>query len=745
MTDEHTIEDLKAQASKLQSSLENSKEILKPIEDEEVKFNSELYQVQQAYKEQMEILQKRKNEIAKKKYEASVALNAEKQTLASIQLQIKHLEDEALKKKMAEEAAAKEAAERKALSHEFDKATSGALWREWAKDHQISAGHKITRDRYVILADPMGLGKTLSSIITADMSEKLTKTAHPDFPILGEEKEVYVPLHYAWTEKAEQAFLNAEWPFTLSKFAHVTSVVAGEKTTGYLDYDLKNKLLDEGYTTKVEPHYETQVVNAITRPVGRKVLYFCPAPLLRNVLEEWRRWAPHRNATYVGNMSKAERNFVFDTLGDLQEYVIIVNYEAWRRDKALLDRLAHCRFDTVIIDEAHNIKDMTTSAYKGVEQVIFETKPEYIIPMTGTPILNRPQELFPMLHLINPTEFNNERDFLWNYCEEYYIEGSNSPKWKFKAGGLDLLTKKIHKNLLRRTKEQAGIVLPEKTIIYHELDRDDETYAEQAKARQHMKDYATIVIDEKAGKALQATVMIALITRLRQIETWPAGIIQYDTYTDPITGSVKKRIDPHTGQPIIKLQLDVEESQKLDYIIRWDKESEEWEGLIPDSVEDERMVVFSQFKAPLQELKRRVEASGRKAVILDGSTPTNLREEIRLDFDRKHTPNREKAKWDVLLANYKAGGVGLNLTCATNMIICDSEWNPGKRDQAFDRIHRIGQTENVTIQVVLIKDTIDKWLEDLMQAKDSVVSGFDNAVQSITANDLKNALDSGLI
>ncbi len=257
-----------------------------------------------------------------------------------------------------------------------------------------------------------------------------------------------------------------------------------------------------------------------------------------------------------------------------------------------------------------------------------------------------------------------------------------------------------------------------------------------------MKEYATIIIDEKAGKALQATVIIAMITRLRQIETWPAGIIQYDTYTDPITGNRVTRRDPNTGEKIIKLQLDVEESQKLDYIIRY--EGDEWEGLIPDSVEDERMVVFSQFKAPLQELKSRIERSGRTAVVLDGSTPDKIREEIRLDFDRRHTPDRSKAKWDILLANYKAGGVGLNLTCATNMIVCDSEWNPGKRDQAFDRIHRIGQTENVTIQVVTVKNTIDKWLNDIMEQKDAVVGGFETAVTSIMG-DLKEALDSGLI
>ena len=217
-----------------------------------------------------------------------------------------------------------------------------------------------------------------------------------------------------------------------------------------------------------------------------------------------------------------------------------------------------------------------------------------------------------------------------------------------------------------------------------------------------------------------ATAIIALITRLRQIETWPAGI---------------KQIDPKTKE--VLLQLDVEESQKVDYIIR--KEDGEWEGLIPDTVEDERIVVFSQFKAPLHELKRRIEAAGYRAVILDGDTSRELRDEIRHDFDRSVTPNRANSKWDVLLANYKAAGVGLNLTNATQLITLDEEWNPGKREQAWDRIHRIGQTQNVTINVVRTKDTIDEWLAAIIDEKNKLVEGFEQTMMDV--DDFKKFLE----
>lgn len=693
-----------------------------------------------------------------KKNAAIIAQQEADRKRRELEAEARRLEQEiADAKRKAEEEAAAEIARQQAtmqiaeLDKRFDLGTMGAPWREWAKDHQLFAGKTIARQRRVLLADAMGLGKTLSATIVSEMAQAVTKEASPDFPILGEEREVYVPQKVVWTQKGYDAALKNEWPFggqtklsdQLVKTQGPTPFddpsmrlgMNGLKVgaqIGYIEYDLKSKLLAEGYIERTEAYYEKKIFNSITRPVGRKILYFCPAALLRNVLEEYRRWTPHRNVTYIGAMSKAERQFALQFLPDLDNFVVIINYEAWRRDLKLLDDLIDLHFDTIIIDEAHNIKDMKSQAYKGVEKVVSTLDPEYLIPMTGTPLLNRPQEFFTLLHLMFPQQWYNEKDFLLTYCEEYYpltIDGeqqTTNPKWKFQEDGWDRLLKKIDKYYLRRTKEDAGIILPEKVIVYHDIELDVENYPLQAKARKDMKDFATLIIDSKKGQVLQATVVIALITRLRQIETWPAGI---------------RQVDPKTKEVLV--QLDVHESQKIDYTIRFDTETNEWEGLIPNHIEDERIVVFSQFKAPLHELKRRIEQMGKKAVIIDGDTPQSLRDEARIDFDRRHTPNRADAKWDVALCNYKAAGVGLNLTAATNMVVLDSEWNPGKRDQAFDRLHRIGQTENVTINVLSVKSTIDDWLDQLMKDKEGVVTGAE--ATHISGNDLMNAIESGLI
>lgn len=485
--------------------------------------------------------------------------------------------------------------------------------------------------------------------------------------------------------------------------------------------------------TMTDPYSYKDTDIVVRKPSGLKVLYFCPATMLGNVEREVRQWAPHRQVVILGARPKAERRFLLDIMSQAPEYVVVANYEMWRRDKALIDDIIDIEFDTCIVDEAHMIKDRDSIAYKGIKRIVTESHGGQGIPfvflMTGTPILNRPQELFSLLTLVDPTHFYNEYYFLQDFCQQ-----DDEGKWGFKPGGMDRLGRMISNYFLRRTKEDAGIQLPSKTVTVHEIEVDEDAYAKQANARNQMRKWGSIVLDPENGKAITAAAQIAVYTRLRQIETWPAGIV------------IK---DPHTKEII--MQVDVYESQKIDYVI---KNNGETTGLLTDVVSDERVVVFSQFKEPLREIQRRCEAAEIKAVVLDGDTPDSLRNEIAVDFDNRYTSDRSKAKWDVVLCNYRVGGIGLNFTAATQMIILDEEWNPGKRDQAYDRIHRIGQDKPVTIHVLRdfywvqmgndkVKGGIDTWLSAIIDKKEGVVNEFTQTTDALAAG--YGALNSGLI
>lgn len=484
---------------------------------------------------------------------------------------------------------------------------------------------------------------------------------------------------------------------------------------------------------------------------ARKTLIVVPNDIMGNFLREVHFWAPHRGVMIIGGLPKIQRNALLDVAKTMDDVTVIINYEAWRKDSNLLQKLIDAKFDTMICDEAHNIKGMATNAYRGVKEIAHgvnecpicgssdiqtdfyvkykgytarckmceHVQTEFgefcsvknFVPMTGTPILNKPQDIFPLLHLVNPVVFSDQRMFLNQFCEQDSFTG----KWRFFEGGEARLATKISGMYVARDRYQAGVDIPKQEVQVYELELDPLVYPKQWEAYKILSEKSALIVDdvlsEKSedndGKAvMNVAAMIALITRQRQMMTWPAGI---------------KWFHPKTKE--LLFECEVTESIKLDKIITPDYK----DGLIPELVNDEqeRVVVFSQFKQPLIELERRIKASGISVVRYDGETTRERANEIQIDFDRKYQSADKPYKWDVVLANYKKGGVGLNLNAATQMIILDEEWNPGKEDQAYGRIDRLGQEDETTVHVLRVKSTIDTWMANLIQTKREMIQGFE--------------------
>jgi SNF2 family DNA or RNA helicase len=562
----------------------------------------------------------------------------------------------------------------------FDEITAGLHWREFAYPHQIEGGKYLAANGRVILGDKMGLGKSLTSLIACDMLK------------------------------------------------------------------------------------------------SQRVLIVVPDDVVSNFAHEVYKWAPHRQVISLGKMSKAERAAGLTLLGMLDSFVVILNYSIWRKDNSLLDALIDIKFDTMIIDEAHNVKETTTNAHRGVYKIamaenscpecggniqqvkidngyynsatqttacVNETtcgwsqerdnergvKRDFgylrsvknLFPMTGTPILNKPTDLFALLSLIDPENFRDKYIFERDYCAKDYW----TKKIKFREGGMDSLVKRLSGKWLARDRKSAGVVLPKQDIVYHTLELSEDLYPKQLKVIKQLTKYATIMFSQE--KKMTNIAAIALITRKRQANVWPGGITQRD----------------ENGDIVFTVADEVNESIKLDWCC--DKNGE---GNIPDITAGgnmalgDRVIVFSQFKDPLRELENRLNNAGISVVRFDGDTTQSVRDAVKIDFDRSRC-NAEgyEKKWQVVLCNYKTGGVGLNFTDATQMIILDSEWNGGKEDQALGRVDRIGQTEESIVHVLEIDQTIDTWMRALITSKRDMVNGFESTVD--VAQLLFEAMNNG--
>ena len=137
--------------------------------------------------------------------------------------------------------------------------------------------------------------------------------------------------------------------------------------------------------------------------------------------------------------------------------------------------------------------------------------------------------------------------------------------------------------------------------------------------------------------------------------------------------------------------------------------------LVTGAVEQgEKVIVFSCFEEPVQQL---VEAFRGSAILMTGETPAEKRQAM---VDRFQQDDRIR----VFVANIIAGGVGHNLTAATQVVFNDLDWVPANHWQAEDRAYRIGQTRTVNVTYMVAADTIDDFVQMVLEKKARLVSAI---------------------
>lgn len=642
-------------------SYEDLKRWLEEKESQQKQFTEQMPEISSGIQADLKAeqdLMVKLNEIVRKRREKERQRDLIKNQVKSDQTAMAHAKRRL--EQLASERAIEERLKREA--QEFDRITQMHQWREFAFEHQIDGARRLASARRGILGDKRGLGKSLTSLIWADM--------------LG----------------------------------------------------------------------------------AKRVLIFAPKDVLHNFHREIEHWTPHRHAAVLGGMPKLQRDMFLKLLASQEQFLLLCNYEAWRKDEELVFHLQNLRADTIIIDEAHNIKERRTSAFKGIRSIVYaqnkcdvcDGEPERykdpvtgtfrircskclhepyefgdfcsvknVLPMTGTTILNRPQELWTLLNLVDRTLFPSENAFLQDYCTmDLYTR-----HWKFRYGGEEALINRLGPRFVRRSKRDIGDTFKPQIIIPHTIEFDKNLYPDQWQIMEQIRKYDSIVMDKENEIALNIIGILPQLMRRRQAITWPRGIKIWEYDND----------GRKTGR--ILYEAPATESIKMDKAMAIAKEILE--------EDEDRLVVFSQFKEALKEFERRFTEMGVPVVRYDGDISDQRAQQAQLDFDGKTAPNHAPEtqcnedcvnwgkkpcngwKWTVILAHYKKGGVGLNLNAARQMIILDREWNPGKEDQGFGRIDRLDNIRDSIVHTIHVENTIDAFMDNLIEEKKQLIDGFE--------------------
>jgi len=335
--------------------------------------------------------------------------------------------------------------------------------------------------------------------------------------------------------------------------------------------------------------------------------------------------------------------------------IVIVSYEilpSW------LPLLRAARPQCVIFDEVHYCKEKSTQRSRAAAKLV-QGVPS-VLGLSGTPITNRPIELWHVLCLIRPDLFPSWTVFAWRYCKP------RKTPWGWKYDGAERLGE-LHRILrrecmIRRLKERVLTELPAKRRRVVVLQLPPEGMKEYLHAQDDFRHWLAEQSPLRARRAKKSMALVKvgyllrLIARLK-LELMARWIVRF--------------FECHPGQKLVALTMN---TFVIDYLV----------GKFPG------------------------------AVIVDG----RIRGRMRTETIRRFQSHRSTR---LLLGNWRAAGIGNTMTAAQDIVALDYPWTPGDLLQGEDRLHRIGQKLKVTAHYLTAKGTAEEKLVRLLQRKKEVL------------------------
>ena len=429
------------------------------------------------------------------------------------------------------------------------------------------------------------------------------------------------------------------WMQWLTKY-HLNGILADDMGLG--------KTLQTILTMRLA-YEETNLNNEV-----RHSLIICPRSVVGHWIREIRRAFPSISVlVYLGPY---RANLLMNHMYD-EPLIIISTYATVARDNLLYD--PYFNFYFIVLDEGTYIKNPQAKRTRRIKQLTGDHK----IILSGTPIENRPTELWSLFDFLMPGHLGKYGWFKSNF-ENPIVDGDEN--------AMRFLANRIKPFILRRLKTQVAKELPEKIEMNEWCELTNEQRSLYTQIQQSQAEPVLIALRD--GRRINyAKSILPVLTKLKQVCNHPALI--------------NKKIYPLLGR-----------SKKFDIITEKIKQISE---------QDERVVVFSHFLGMLDLLEIFLQKQELDYIRIDGSTKNR---QVLIDiFNKKQYP--------VALCSTLAAGYGINLTAANHIIHTDRWWNPAIEDQATDRVHRIGQNKIVYVYKILTEGTLEERIDKLLQKK----------------------------
>ena len=448
----------------------------------------------------------------------------------------------------------------------------------------------------------------------------------------------------------------------------------------------------------------------------KKAIVVMPAGLLCNWQVEIKKFAPDLTFfAYHGGHRDLEK-FNAD--------VLLTTYATFRKDFAELDK--H-EWQAVIIDEAQNIKNADSEQSKLLRRMRAPMK----IAMSGTPVENRLMEFWTIMDFANRGFFPSASEFREKFETPIQKNGNQIVAETFRK-----ITAPF---MLRRLKTDKSIIsdLPDKIIQdeYAELTRSQAALYKRTLDHFLAQLEEEQQLNEKANDAhalfKRKGIILQMILALKQICNHPAtflkGLAAKSAADSPEQDAAAVPAEAPSNDNN-KVAEPAEAPVKKASPITSGKMQMLLDLLTSIQEQGEKTLIFTQFAEMGHLLKSTIEEElGLRTHFYHGGCSQTQRSEMIQDF--QGNPDCK-----VLILSLKAGGTGLNLTAASQVIHYDLWWNPAIEAQATDRAFRIGQKRNVQVHRFITKGTFEEKINALLETKKAIANLTVNAGETWLAD-----------
>lgn len=421
----------------------------------------------------------------------------------------------------------------------------------------------------------------------------------------------------------------------------------------------------------------------------RKVLVICPATLRINWEKEIKKWLVNPLRIFVVEDELPDETAEFD--------ILIVNYDKFstKNRQAYINYILARDWDVLVCDEAHVLKSeksLRTRSILGAGKTCkggIVNKFKHRLFLTGTPILNCPIEIYPILRVIAPQEFGDWFQFARRYCDLKQtrfgmdVTGASNLKELQERLRATCMIRRLKSEVLPELPPKQRQIIPIPVAQFKKLiEQEDNLYQQIEKAAEPLKE-----ILAKAKHTNNSATYDETVKKLREL---------YQVSIDQMS-AVRKEVA----------------IAKVPYVL------EHVDNLLEQV---NKIIIFAHHIDVIHALK---EHYGAKAVCVYGDTKMKDRDAA---VDKFQTQENIR----VFIGGIKAAGVGITLTSASNIVFAELDWTPAIVDQCESRADRMGQLNSVLVQHIVFDGSLDARIaHKLVHKQEMTDKALDKGVTAI--------------